>query len=721
MGEIVTFYSYKGGVGRTMALANAAVLLSKWGYRTLLVDWDLEAPGLEFYFREQLRDGPGIEGITQQQGITELLGRKLSDKVLAEDQILWQDQFLEITVFADSPPLHLITAGKRDESYFNKVRNLDIQTLYDEKDGGFFIESLRNEWKQAYDYVLIDSRTGITDIGGICTVQLPDILVLLFAANEQSLMGAVGVGIDARRARHDLPFDRYSLLTLPIPSRFDSRVEFDISQMWLDRFVQEASPLYANWLPRDIDRRAFLEATKIPYMAYFSFGEKLPVLQQGTTDPAGLGYAYETLAALIANKLSYVEQLPENRGKFVRLASGAEVSESLESDNQAIIPAAHKKVYKAQRLGDRIILPSELLRKSRDILLKCDELSSYEALRAVFVWQELAPFRDLLPMADNMSDRVNLTIDLLLNKISEDGRPVFSLFLAVLRERYSRGDALHSELTELIEAFGQSLQDIKAIGQTIEIPFVVLAMTRDEAMALFNQTIFDDPNVAPIERTRFRNFVQTLGEENARFIYHYGETREDWIPFADPKATIHDIVSDIVERINSMRDTSSRLILLRPAFLSSLFLEEDWKARETTMRQLEKTGGVVIVDAISLFHPVLSNAFNRTAMDFDWGRLAIAVIAPPNNNSVRIKQFLEDALKSRMPRLYFRYTEMLDRMVEIGIQGLLDFQRWQFAVLPEMGKMTRTQNWFSSWDQAFEQTKIRSTSSLSDLFIDSKR
>ena len=54
MGFIVTFYSYKGGVGRTMALANIAILLSQMNLRVLAVDWDLEAPGLEKYFDEHL-------------------------------------------------------------------------------------------------------------------------------------------------------------------------------------------------------------------------------------------------------------------------------------------------------------------------------------------------------------------------------------------------------------------------------------------------------------------------------------------------------------------------------------------------------------------------------------------------------------------------------------------------------------------------------------------
>jgi len=52
MSAIVTFYSYKGGVGRSMSLANTAVLLAKWGYKTLIVDWDLEAPGLEHFFKK---------------------------------------------------------------------------------------------------------------------------------------------------------------------------------------------------------------------------------------------------------------------------------------------------------------------------------------------------------------------------------------------------------------------------------------------------------------------------------------------------------------------------------------------------------------------------------------------------------------------------------------------------------------------------------------------
>ena len=60
---IYTFYSYKGGVGRSMAMANVGELFSQAGLNVLLVDWDLEAPGLERFFaleNEKTAAQPGV-------------------------------------------------------------------------------------------------------------------------------------------------------------------------------------------------------------------------------------------------------------------------------------------------------------------------------------------------------------------------------------------------------------------------------------------------------------------------------------------------------------------------------------------------------------------------------------------------------------------------------------------------------------------------------------
>jgi MinD-like ATPase involved in chromosome partitioning or flagellar assembly len=51
MGRIITFYSYKGGVGRSMALSNVGLRLAQGsGLSVTCIDWDLEAPSLHQYF-----------------------------------------------------------------------------------------------------------------------------------------------------------------------------------------------------------------------------------------------------------------------------------------------------------------------------------------------------------------------------------------------------------------------------------------------------------------------------------------------------------------------------------------------------------------------------------------------------------------------------------------------------------------------------------------------
>jgi len=320
MGQIITFYSYKGGVGRSSALANVAVLLARWGYRTLIVDWDLEAPGLEFYFKDFI----DIRTVASKGGVVELLANRSRNQTAIADAFTWMDSIVDIKLPEGSAPLNLLKAGGVNERYFKKLRQFDVNRFYSRKQGGLFVEGLRTQWREAFDFVLVDSRTGITDLGGICTVQLPDILFLFFTANEQAFQGAVEVAIKAQQARQKLPVDRLKLLCVPVASKFDSDKEFRLSQEYLSDFALQLSDTYADWLPKDVSPKMFLEATKVPYMPYFSFGSKLAVIEQSLTDPSGLGYSYETLAALIANNLEYSDEVITDRSKFVRRATKSE-------------------------------------------------------------------------------------------------------------------------------------------------------------------------------------------------------------------------------------------------------------------------------------------------------------------------------------------------------------------------------------------------------------
>ncbi len=289
MSRIVTFYSYKGGVGRTSALANIAVLLAKYGKSVLLMDWDLEAPGLDRYF------SPYIKAESKRsQGLIHLLANAAKEPAAAWEPFVTQIQIDRC------PPISIIMSGDRSTDYIEHIRTFSWSDFFENRQGGAILDRWRREWKSRYDYVLVDSRTGITDIGGVCTVFLPDILVLVFTANDQSFEGALQVANGIQQARRDLAVPRPPLAVLPLPGRFDGRDEVDEASAWLDRFSRDLKPFYDVWLPKQFEPRRILELTKVPYVTKFSFGEPLAVLMHNISDPEFPGFYLDKVARLIA-------------------------------------------------------------------------------------------------------------------------------------------------------------------------------------------------------------------------------------------------------------------------------------------------------------------------------------------------------------------------------------------------------------------------------------
>jgi cellulose biosynthesis protein BcsQ len=308
-GTVVTFYSFKGGVGRSFALSNIAVLLARWGYRVLTVDWDLEAPGLSAYFRPLLPSPPST-------GIIDLVDDFASG--------MQRPSAAYITELALDEPgvVHLLAAGgEQDDDYARRVQSIDWAALYAQ---GFAdaLELCRADWTEAYDFVLIDSRTGFADIASICTAHLPDHLVVLFTANDQSVGGAVNVVRRADKARDRMPYDRPQLTALPVLSRFDDRVEYERADSWYKKCTELTAPLFHNWLVRNVPPSLMLRHLTLPYVSYWSFGEQLPVLAERVPSASQIAYALETIAAVVAHKLDRSDLLADNRDAFVTAAQG---------------------------------------------------------------------------------------------------------------------------------------------------------------------------------------------------------------------------------------------------------------------------------------------------------------------------------------------------------------------------------------------------------------
>lgn len=191
--HVVTFYSFKGGVGRTLALVNIGVELANTGRRVLLVDFDLEAPGIDTF--EDLAPPAPNAGIVDY--ITEYLASGSAPD-------FGRFRYAASQIGNEEGKLWVMPSGRRDAGYGSKLASIDWQELYEQHDGFLLMEHLKGQWQESLkpDYILIDSRTGHSEVGGICTRQLPNTVVILFMPNEQNLEGVATV-VDAIRAEKD--------------------------------------------------------------------------------------------------------------------------------------------------------------------------------------------------------------------------------------------------------------------------------------------------------------------------------------------------------------------------------------------------------------------------------------------------------------------------------------------------------------------------------------
>jgi len=325
-GSVVTFYSYKGGTGRTMALANTACLLAEREGgalgAVLVLDWDLEAPGLHRFFPPRLRtlDASLELGLDDQPGLIDLF-IALADALPAADPVDDVQAHAAAVAALDAVPLErfvmptevggvsILRAGRNDDQlYSRRVNTFDWEGLFRRAPGIYRL--LAERLAQAFRWVLIDSRTGVTDISGICTALMPEKLVVVFTPNQQSLTGVRELVLRATSYRLDSD-DLRPLLVYPLPSRIEASLE-RLSRQWRyghpDAGIFGYQPMFQQLLAESYgldrcDLQGYFDAVYIQQTPDCAYGEVISV-REGGADRLSLASSYRVFVERLVSGLA---------------------------------------------------------------------------------------------------------------------------------------------------------------------------------------------------------------------------------------------------------------------------------------------------------------------------------------------------------------------------------------------------------------------------------
>jgi len=329
-----------------------------------------------------------------------------------------------------------------------------------------------------------------------------------------------------------------------------------------------------------------------------------------------------------------------------------------------------------------------------DVLSKCREFKDHNYLKSIFDVQDLFAYKNSLPESGDIKQRVLETINLLQESSSED-KSLLTVLLEELKSVNNEDLQLCNDLDRCIIhiAGDQGQEKFHTYKENIiQIPFVIAAMTREEARELLSGKAFDDPNTLkndPVQFEKVKEILITYKIENLES--RYGEKREDWKPYSESQESIGKIIQETCSKINyiqkksieqssnSSEDLTSdeKFIEVEPEFVSSEYFRDD-EIRD----QLRNSGVVLIMDDLSFFHPTLRIHLGKIISN---ERAAVIMLSTLSGRShdQPFYDLIDDAIKIRLKEAHERYYNNLDPRCEIRVDGLWSFRRWLSKVLPE--------------------------------------
>lgn len=477
-----------------MAVANVAWILAGQGQRVLVIDWDLEAPGLHRYFHPFIED----KELSSSPGVIDFFvdfveGTRVSHRDEGQSKdARWFESYTNLLPYAFSldwefegdGTLDFVPAGQQGPGYGVRVTRFDWDSFYGELGGGVFLETMKEQLRGEYDYILIDSRTGISDTSGICTVQMPDDLVVCFTLNNQSIQGAAAVAESAFTQRRK-PTGEPGLRVWPVPTRVElaEKDRLEAARDTAQRMFQQ----YLLHLPR-VARRAYWGGIEVPYDPYFAYEEVLANFAERRHSKLSVLDSMLTLTRYITDgKVTESTIIPEAlRREILKKFSrsvGPTAPEAARKGGYFYLSYANEDARVAEFLGETLNMEIQLLSADPDRRVVWDR----KVVRPGDVW------------LDVLQDTVSSALGILV------------LVTPNWMERAANGFAVQ----EVISALEKNLRVIPLLMDTFwrdlaELPPPLNRLSVISGLELPRNLGSESTRVSPEDRLEFFNLAQQL-------------------------------------------------------------------------------------------------------------------------------------------------------------------------------------------------------------------
>lgn len=314
-GRIVSFYSYKGGLGRSMTLANVAWILASNGRRVLAIDWHLDAPGLHRYFGPFLLDPL----LTETRGFIEFVTDYSAQAARSGEASKIPERGSNILRYAVSIEwpfpagggIDMVGAGRSGPSYSVMVNAFSWSQFYERLGGAQFLMALARQMRAEYDYVLIDCQPGTGEAASIAVMTMPDVLVVCCGLNYQNIEGAAAIAKAAQFVPRDEPRTIFPALM---------RVDW-AEKALLEEARQAAAREFDPVMGHIRDRQEYWGEVEFPYTPYYTYVEVLAPFAEPTRSASSVLAAAERLTARITGGEVSRAVLPEEGDRQSGLAA----------------------------------------------------------------------------------------------------------------------------------------------------------------------------------------------------------------------------------------------------------------------------------------------------------------------------------------------------------------------------------------------------------------